>query len=57
VLAKDVQIRLRKLGEPITLFGERAPGRRERLRGILTRLAVENASKLAALSTFFSLRD
>lgn len=36
-----VQIKLRELGHPITLFGEAAPGRRERLRAVLARLAVE----------------
>eukprot|EP00462_Mataza_sp_D1_P027791 CAMPEP_0175177808 /NCGR_PEP_ID=MMETSP0087-20121206/34596_1 /TAXON_ID=136419 /ORGANISM="Unknown Unknown, Strain D1" /LENGTH=517 /DNA_ID=CAMNT_0016469835 /DNA_START=15 /DNA_END=1568 /DNA_ORIENTATION=- len=38
-----VRRKLREVGHPITLFGERAPGRRERLRAILARLAVEQA--------------
>jgi len=40
-----VRKRLRELGEPITLFGERIPGRRERLSGLLARRAVEEAMK------------
>ena len=38
----DVRLRLRTLGEPITLFGERAPDRRERLREHMARLLVDN---------------
>ena len=33
--------RLRELNQPITLFGERQPGRRDRLAALLARLAVE----------------
>lgn len=36
-----VRIKLRELSHPITIFGEQAPGRRERLRAVLARLAVE----------------
>lgn len=36
-----VRQKLRELGHPITLFGERAPGRRERLRAVMARLVVE----------------
>lgn len=37
----DVRRLLRQLAEPITLFGEGPPDRRERLRGVMARLAVE----------------
>ena len=37
-----VRRRLRELGQPITLFGERQPGRRERLGNLLARLALED---------------
>ena len=37
-----VRRRLRELGQPITLFGERQPGRRERLGTLLARLALED---------------
>lgn len=43
-----VRQKLRELGHPITLFGERAPGRRERLRSIMSRLATEQRSLLDA---------
>ncbi|KZT57629.1 WD40 repeat-like protein [Calocera cornea HHB12733] len=36
-----VRARLRELGEPITLFGERAADRRDRLRYILSQMGVE----------------
>jgi U4/U6 small nuclear ribonucleoprotein PRP4 len=36
-----VRKRLREVGEPITYFGEKAPGRRERLREVLARMAVD----------------
>ena len=36
-----VRRRLRELQQPITLFGERQPGRRDRLAALLARLAVE----------------
>jgi len=39
---KRVRIRLRELGEPITLFGEGPPERRDRLREILTQQAEED---------------
>ncbi|RLN46589.1 hypothetical protein BBJ29_005684 [Phytophthora kernoviae] len=38
---EEVIRRLRQLGEPITLFGERPADRRERLRGILSQLELE----------------
>ncbi|KAH7484521.1 hypothetical protein PRIC1_003831 [Phytophthora ramorum] len=38
---EEVVRRLRQLGEPITLFGERPADRRERLREILSRLELE----------------
>lgn len=37
----EVILRLRQLGEPITLFGERPADRRERLRELLARLELE----------------
>jgi len=43
VPTNDVMVmkRLRENGEPICLFGEKAPARRERLRAILARISVE----------------
>lgn len=41
---------LREIGEPITLFGERIPGRRERLSGLLARRAVEQSMGEAGAS-------
>ncbi|KAL6040148.1 U4/U6 small nuclear ribonucleoprotein Prp4 [Balamuthia mandrillaris] len=38
-----VKARLRELGEPIILFGEQPPERRERLREVMVRLGVEEA--------------
>lgn len=40
-IVEEVILRLRQLGEPITLFGERPADRRERLREILSRLELE----------------
>ncbi|CAH0482536.1 unnamed protein product [Peronospora belbahrii] len=40
-IVEEVIRRLRQLGEPITLFGERPADRRERLREILSRLELE----------------
>jgi len=40
---KLVQAKLRELGEPIILFGEQPPERRERLRDILSRRGIDNA--------------
>lgn len=37
---KEVKIRLRRLGQPITLFGEGAPDRRERLRSLYSQMAI-----------------
>lgn len=50
VPTNDVTVRqkLRELSHPITLFGERAPGRRERLRTIMATLATEQRSILDA---------
>ena len=39
---KLVQARLRELGEPIILFGEDPPERRDRLRSVMTRKGVDN---------------
>jgi len=39
---KEVQLKLRELGEPICLFGERAGDRRERLRQVVARRAMES---------------
>jgi len=50
-----VQIKLRELGHPITLFGEQAPGRRERLRAVLARLAVEG--KLESLPGYKKIEE
>jgi len=41
-----VRKRLREINEPITLFGEKAPGRRERLRELLARLSVDQSDFL-----------
>lgn len=38
-----VQAKLRELGEPIILFGEQPPERRERLRVMLTKRGIDNA--------------
>jgi len=38
---REIYLRLRLLGEPITIFGETAPDRRDRLRHILARLSLE----------------
>jgi len=40
---KVVQMKLRELGEPIILFGEMPPDRRERLKSLMTRLGIEDA--------------
>jgi U4/U6 small nuclear ribonucleoprotein PRP4 len=40
---KLVMARLRELGEPIILFGEQAPERRDRLRDLLIRKGLDNA--------------
>lgn len=46
-----VRQKLRELGHPITLFGERAPGRRERLRTVMARAAGGSKSILDAKLT------
>jgi len=40
---KLVQAKLRELGEPIILFGEQAPERRDRLREVMTRKGIDSA--------------
>lgn len=45
VLDVDVRATLRKLGEPVTLFGEREMERRERLRRLLAHM--DDASREA----------
>eukprot|EP00808_Paulinella_micropora_P004473 g44364.t1 len=42
-----VRKRLRLLSEPMTLFGEAAPERRERLRELMSQLAAEGSERLA----------
>ena len=46
----QVRLRLRQLGHPITLFGERQPGRRERLGSLLAKIALEDGGGEAELS-------
>lgn len=41
---KVVQMKLRELGEPIIYFGEGPPERRERLRNVMARLGIEDAT-------------
>ena len=43
---KDVRSWLRKLGEPVTLFGERAMERRERLRALMAKLPADRRDAL-----------
>ena len=40
----DVRLRLRSMGQPITLFGERQADRRDRLRDLISRLKREDES-------------
>ena len=46
----DVRAWLRKLGEPVTLFGERAMERRERLRLLMAQLPEERRAVLQVRS-------
>lgn len=48
---KDVKKKLREMGDPICLFGEKAPERRERLREILAKKAVAGEISLSVTST------
>eukprot|EP01117_Protostelium_nocturnum_P005278 TRINITY_DN1925_c0_g1_i3.p1 TRINITY_DN1925_c0_g1~~TRINITY_DN1925_c0_g1_i3.p1 ORF type:complete len:512 (-),score=148.91 TRINITY_DN1925_c0_g1_i3:9-1544(-) len=54
---KSVKERLRELGEPIILFGEQAPERRERLRNELTKRGREGYSVSLASSTYANEKD
>ncbi|KAG8928497.1 hypothetical protein FRC01_005858 [Tulasnella sp. 417] len=46
-----VKARLRELGEPITLFGERAPDRRDRLRYVLSQIAAARGGDMSDIES------
>lgn len=47
----EVKLALRRLGEPITLFGEDKPERRERLRDCMSKLEPEKLAMVVFTST------
>ncbi|KAG8862149.1 hypothetical protein FRB96_002179 [Tulasnella sp. 330] len=46
-----VRARLREIGEPITLFGERAPDRRDRLKYVLSQIATARGGEQAEMES------